>query len=342
MVCLYRNVVTVIAVLASKLILSYAQTVTNIEPWTTNDEQCVLQNEILFNDTILNSLFPRNVSCQSSNDTYCAIDFDNVNGVDEYYSRCYELQGRIVIINAFNTDPAPCNVSDSENRTITVPSDTFSFTNEPFCVGANCTRDAAWPTSDQSDRLDELGIVACLYQSIVLVNTSLSGLCAAETRTLRKALEGTYTELNCPTSDTPSSCVLDYGPTSNQYQSTCLAMGGQLFVIANKTAECERAEVNGTNTFYSYSETNEYYCFGASCTPNAVMEEDEVIQDSWSVRRAQFYVDYQCDTQSYSYDKLTAVGNAAVNNTKTLTTSNAERSWTFMAISILAVAVSFQ
>jgi hypothetical protein len=354
MVFLYRIVVTVIAVWSSKLIVSYAQTVTDIEPWTTDDEQCVMQNEILFNDTILNSFYPRNVSCQSSNDTYCAIDFNNVNGVDEYYSRCYELQGRIVYINKFNTDPAPCNVSDSENRTITVLSDTFSLTNEPLCLGANCTRDAAWSTSDLFDRLDELGIVACSYSVNVLVNTSFHGLCAAETRTLRKALAGTTTELKCPMNDT-TSCALDYGPTSNQYQSTCLAMGGQLFVIANKTVECERDEVNGTNTFYSYSESNEYYCFGASCTSNAVMEEDEVIRIV-SERFPQFYEEYQYDTCIYTYFKLTAVDNAttvnnttanntatnttAVNNTKSLSTSDAERSWTFMAISMLTLAVT--
>jgi hypothetical protein len=359
MVFLCRNVVTVIAVLASKLIVSYAQADIQTEPWTTDDEQCVLQNEILFNDTILNSLFPRNVSCQSSNDTYCAIDFDTVNGVDEYYSRCFELQGRIVFVNVINTDPAPCNVSYAEDHIAAFASDTFSLTNEPFCLGVNCTRDAIWPTSDLFDRLAELGILTCsLTSTDIFVNTGFSGLCAAETRTLRKALAGTYTELNCPTSDTPSSCVLDYGPTSNQYQSTCLEMGGQLFVIANKTTDCERAEVNGTNTFYSYSQLNEYYCFGASCTPNVVIEEDRVIQDSWIVRWSQFYYDYHYNRCTYTYDKLTAVDNAttanttatnntatnttAVNNFKTLTTSDAERSWTFMAISILAVAVSFQ
>jgi hypothetical protein len=111
-----------------------------------------------------------------------------------------------------------------------------------------------------SDRLDELGTLTYSYSVDVLVNTSFHGLCTAETRTLRKALAGTNTELKCPMNDT-TSCVLDYGPTSIQRNSMCLAMGGQLFVIANKTAECYRVDDYYTNEITdSYSESNEYYC----------------------------------------------------------------------------------
>jgi hypothetical protein len=46
-------------------------------------------------------------------------------------------------------------------------------------------------------------------------------------------LAGTYTKLNCPINAT--SCVMDYSTTSKPYNSLCLEMGGQLFVIANKT-----------------------------------------------------------------------------------------------------------
>jgi hypothetical protein len=53
--------------------------------WATDDTQCDMENDILFNDKELSNLYPRNVSCQPSNDTYCTVDFDNVTGADEYY-----------------------------------------------------------------------------------------------------------------------------------------------------------------------------------------------------------------------------------------------------------------
>jgi hypothetical protein len=62
--------------------------------------------------------------------------------------------------------------------------------------------------------------------------------CVGQKRTLTlfTALAGTYTQLNCPIN----------------------AMYGQLFVIANKTAACDRAaEVNGTNTSYFFSESKQ-------------------------------------------------------------------------------------
>jgi hypothetical protein len=90
---LSRMVVTVIAVLATNILVIHAQSTTTNE----TDEQCVIENEILFNDTKLTSLYPRNVSCQSSTDNFCIVDFASVAGVDEYKRRCYELQGRIVL-----------------------------------------------------------------------------------------------------------------------------------------------------------------------------------------------------------------------------------------------------
>jgi hypothetical protein len=106
----------------------------------------------------------------------------------------------------------------------------------------------------------------------------LTGLCGTETNTLLTALAGTYTKLNCPIN--AASWVIDFSATSRQYKSLCLEMGGQLFVIANKTAACDRAEVNGTNTSYFFSESNVYYSFAASCTHIEVMGDNPFIQDN--------------------------------------------------------------
>jgi hypothetical protein len=207
----------------------------------------------------------------------------------------------------------------------------FSYKNEPLCWGSKCSLDEAYQQTD----LDELVVsstAGCATEVTAYVTTSLSGSCAAETNTLRTALAGTYTEMNCPTSDTTSSssssslsCVLDYGPTSKQYQSTCLAMGGQLLVFANKTADCYR-----DGTLYSYSESNLHYCFAASCTPNSVMEENEAIVNNWL---NQWNANY--DGCEFTYDALTNV-----NSTMTMSTSNADPSWTYITATMVAVAVS--
>jgi hypothetical protein len=309
-----------IVVLTINVMLSHAQWA-----WATDDTQCDMENVILFNDTKLSNLHPRNASCQSTNDTYCTIDFNNVTGVDEYYQRCYELQGRIIL---FNID-AKCNVAEDVNST-NITTKYFSYKNEPLCWGSKCSLDEAYQQTD----LDELVVsstAGCATEVTAYVTTSLSGSCAAETNTLRTALAGTYTEMKCPTNGTTSSpCALDYGPTSKQYQSTCLAMGGQLFVVANKTADCYRNDDNGVSTLYSYSESNLHYCFAASCTPNSVMEENDAIRYNWVNR---WVIDY--DRCEYTYDALTTV-----NSTMTMSTSNAEPSWTYITASMVAVAVS--
>jgi hypothetical protein len=148
-------VVTFITVLNTKWIVSHAQSTSD-----DNAEQCVNQTRILNSDTELYSLYPRNVSCQSSdiNDTLCTIDFNSVDGVEDYSRRCYELQGRIVLFNWTNFAPdigAECNATFS--------ADHFSFTNDPKCVGSKCPRDFAW-AQVPSYRLDELGITSCGYK----------------------------------------------------------------------------------------------------------------------------------------------------------------------------------
>jgi hypothetical protein len=312
-----------IVVLTINVIVSHAL-------WATNDTQCDVEKEILFNDTELNSLYPRNVSCQSTNDTYCAIDFDNVTGVDEYYKRCYELQGRIILFNI----EAKCNVAEDVNST-NITMQYYSYKNDPLCLGSNCSLYEAYQQTDVDDRVVELGVsstAGCQIGVVAYVQTSLSGSCAAETNTLRTALAGTYTEMKCPMNGTTSSpCELDYGPTSKQYQSTCLAMGGQLFIAANKTADCLRNDGSGGSTSYFYSESNLHYCFAASCTPKSVMEENDAIQNNWVNRWLPNY-----DTCEFSYDALTAVNSTIV----TMSTSNADPSWTYITASIVAVAVS--
>jgi hypothetical protein len=62
--------------------------------WATDDAQCDMENDIVFNDKKLSNLYPRNVHCQSSNNTYCNIDFDNITGADEYYERLLRTMNR--------------------------------------------------------------------------------------------------------------------------------------------------------------------------------------------------------------------------------------------------------
>jgi hypothetical protein len=143
-------VVAFITVLNTNILVVHAQSTTTNE----TDEQCVIENEILFNDTKLNSLYPRNVSCQSSTDTYCAIDFDNVNGVDDYKRRCYELLGRIVLYKYGNNGQVGI-VNECVDTTIT--QDFFFFTNDPLCLGTNCSDDFVLRQFPHS-RLDDLGI----------------------------------------------------------------------------------------------------------------------------------------------------------------------------------------
>jgi hypothetical protein len=76
-----------IVILMKNVIVSHAL-------WATDDTQCDMENETMFNDTELSNLYPRNVSCQSSNDTYCTSDFDNVTGADEYYERLLRTMNR--------------------------------------------------------------------------------------------------------------------------------------------------------------------------------------------------------------------------------------------------------
>jgi hypothetical protein len=151
MMFLSHIVVTVIAVMNTKWIVSQAQS-------TTDDdvEQCSNQTNFLNIDTELYSLYPRNVSCQSSTDTYCAIDFNSVAGVEGYKRRCYELQGRIGLFNWTNFGPH----IDADCSPYTA--DLFSFTNDPICLGTTCARDFAMQQLP-SYRLDELGIVWCGY-----------------------------------------------------------------------------------------------------------------------------------------------------------------------------------
>jgi hypothetical protein len=147
-------VVSIITVLNTKWIVSHAQSTA-----ADDAEQCSNQTFFLDMDTDLDSLYPRNVSCANSsvtNDTRCIIDFNYVAGVEGYKRRCYELQGRIVVFNWTNFGPH----IDADCSPYTA--DLFSFTNDPKCVGATCSRDFEW-TQLPSYRLDELGIVWCGY-----------------------------------------------------------------------------------------------------------------------------------------------------------------------------------
>jgi hypothetical protein len=155
MVLLSHFIVTVIAVLATNILVIHAQSTT-----TNDDEQCVIENEILFNDTKLNSLYPRNVSCQSSTDNICIIDFASVAGVDDYKRRCYELQGRIVLYKYGNKGLEGGVEAGCTDTTITP--DFFSFTNDPLCLGTNCS-DGFAIGQIPGYRLDDLGIDTCGY-----------------------------------------------------------------------------------------------------------------------------------------------------------------------------------
>jgi hypothetical protein len=176
-----------------------------------------MQSDIL-NDTIsISGAYPMDVSCRLVNDRYCAIDFDTLAGtIEQYYSRCYEAGGQMYL---FNTQ-ATCNeIGNTTNMY-------YSYTNEPLCLGADCTKDDVYiQYNNGGTRLEELYTNGRECTSFVIepfVKTSFSGLCANETAALRRALQDTLTEPSCPMSDDRNdnnatmrtSCTLDYGPVS--------------------------------------------------------------------------------------------------------------------------------
>jgi hypothetical protein len=321
MVLLSRILAFVAVFINTNMILSHAWS-----PWdaTIDYDQCEIENQIFINDTELNRLYPRNVMCQSGNATHCVVDFDTVTGVEEYYSRCYELQGRIMLTNG----DSHCNNTYNDDGTNATTTSSY-FTNYPMCLGLSCD-----VSNSYEDQLEDpvynyaVGYGACSGSSTPFFNTSFTGSCAVETSTLRKALAGTYTELNCATSGVitenttatnATSCVLEYGPTFwSQYDSMCLGMGGHLFVIANKTGNCYQTNESGMNKSSFYSESNVHYCFAGSCTLNSVMDENLVVVGN-SFNQWLEWADgqwlYGEDSCAIKYDNLTAVNSTAINST---------------------------
>jgi hypothetical protein len=316
---LLSRILAFIAVFNTNVILSHAWSYWNTT--TIDYEQCQIENQIFINDTELNRLHPRNATCQSGNATYCVVDFDSVTGVEDYYSRCYELQGRILLKN---------KDSQCYNTSIVNGTNAFSsFTNYPMCLGLSCTVRGGYE-SQLEDPLYNYSAVSssCSSSSTSFFNTSFTGSCAVETNTLRKALAGTYTELNCATSGVitenttatnTTSCVLEYGPTFwSQYDSMCLGMGGHLFVIANKTGNCYQTDESAMNMSSFYSESNVHYCFAGSCTLNSVMDENLVVVGN-SFNQWLEWADSQWlygeDSCAFKYDNLTAVSSTAINST---------------------------
>jgi hypothetical protein len=285
--------VAFIAILSTNSIVSHAGAM------SYDIDQCSIENKILQNDTELSRLYPRNVSCQES-DNYagCFINYDYVTGVDEYYMRCYELQGRISLIDVVAES---CNTTNGEKGTI--------IWYDPHCLGASCSQNSAYPQLFESGRINELIGLTCPYEMHIYVKTSLSGTCAAEQRTLQKALGPFWL----------------YGSVSRE-SNLCQDYGGQLFVIASRTAGCERVQENGQKDYQSTSEINTYFCFGASCTLDAVTEEYQLIQDNW---RANLLKNY--DSCGFSYDQLTAASIIA---------SDSDRNWSFITTIIVALAVA--
>jgi hypothetical protein len=366
---LLSRILAFVAVFNTNVILSHAWS-----PWdntTTDFDRCEIENQIFINDTELNRLYPRNATCQSGNATNCVVDFSTVAGVDEYYSRCYELQGRVMLTNS----DSHCNNIYIVNGTKATT--TFSsFTNYPMCLGLSCDTSGGYEYQLEDPLYDydpvynsSAGYGTCSGLSTLFFNTSFTGSCAVETNTLRKALAGTYTELNCVTSGVitenttatnASSCVLEYGPTFwSQYDSMCLGMGGHLFVIANKTGNCYQTDESGMNMSSFYFESNVHYCFAGSCTLNSMMDENLVVVgnsfNQWLEWADGLWL-YREDSCTFKNDSLTAVSSTAinstaingtsinsttVNNNTAKTASDANRSWTYMTTLLLAVAVSF-
>jgi hypothetical protein len=360
MVLLSRILAFVAVFINTNVILSHAWS-----PWdnTIDFDRCEIENQIFINDTELNRLYPRNVTCQSGNATHCVVDFDTVAGVDEYYSRCYELQGRIMLTNG----DSHCNNTYNRHGTNAT---TTSFTNYPMCLGLSCDTSGGYEFQLEDPLYDyAAGYGTCSGSSTPFFNTSFTGSCAVETSTLRKELAGTYTELNCAmsgvitentTATKASSCVLEYGPTFwSQYDSMCLGMGGHLFVIANKTGNCYQTDESGMNMSTFFSESNVHYCFAGSCTLNSVMDENLVVVgnsfNQWLEWADGLWL-YREDSCTFKNDSLTAfsstainstainsttVNSTAVNNNTAKTASDANRSWTYMTTLLLAVAASF-
>jgi hypothetical protein len=99
-------------------------------------------------------------------------------------------------------------------------------------------------------------------------------------------------------------------------------------VIASNSIKCERRkaanESYGGSTYAE--ERNSYFCFGASCTLDEVMVENQFVrknyEDSW------FFLINLDGTCLVSYNTFAA----AVN-------SDADRSWSLVPTSIVALAV---
>jgi hypothetical protein len=275
-----------------------------------NDEQCRIENKILQNDTELSRLYPRNVSCDDGDDdgTDCAIDIDYVTGVDEYHMRCYQLRGRISLVNIEQTES--CNSTNGENGTI-VTTNPFSFTNDPLCLGSNCSRDTAYQQHFQSDRTNELLGSTCPYKMRVFEKTSLSGPCAAETYRLRKKLIEDA----------------EFGSPSEEYSTQCQAFGGQSFVIASNSVKCEQTKAGNESYGGSASaEPYKFFCFGASCTFNEVMVENQFIRKNY---------------EDSFYFLINLNGSCLVSyNTFAAVNSDADRSWSLVPTSIVALAVA--
>jgi hypothetical protein len=118
------------------------------------------------------------------------IDFDTLAGtIEQYYCRCYEAGGQMYL---FNTQ-ATCNEIGNTTNTYL-----YSYTNEPICLGADCTKNDVYiQYTNRGNRLEELntnGRECTSFYVDPFVKTSFSGLCANETAALRRALPDTLTE----------------------------------------------------------------------------------------------------------------------------------------------------
>jgi hypothetical protein len=65
---------------------------------------------------------------------------------------------------------------------------------------------------------------------------------------------------------------------------------------------------------YVFTESNVYYCFGTSCLPNAVEDENTVIQENWVKTW-----DTNIDPCTYEYETLTTVRSMATSTAVTTT-----------------------
>jgi hypothetical protein len=196
---------------------------------------------------------------------------DLSNATNTFTQRCYEADGRIVLF----TSTARCNLTVDDGTIYA------SISNDPVCIASNCSLDQA--RYNVIDRYETLLIDTAVnadcfeYLSGRIQLTTLSGMCAAETLLLQTSLAEVAMLKKCNTSSS-SSCVRNYTAAAEVYYRMCRGKGGDAFRAPERMATC----LDNIDRETVLTEVNVPFCFSGQCTPDAIREEEQFLNEQWS------------------------------------------------------------